>query len=315
MANNCSNLLTIYGSNEDITAIKRRLIAYSTINPYTNKVENRTVIDLDQYFATPREILATIVGGHTEYAMAFLSYPLFPAEAKILRLDDIRGCKNFSEHYWQKLADKFGKDTLLIDILAQIQRDYIYRNGISDQDIKEAADCFNRDFDPLGLNQGLLQLSNKAKYGFANWYDWRNTKWGTKWVDCYLVNIKDTQIRAEFDTAWCPPTKFYEQLVKDFPKIELIADYLEMGCELAGSYEYHGNLDDDASLEQIEVGDIEQFALNVFGYEYDDDDELDEDEDDGEAELAALDDAALEKQGNHIDDLLNRISDKPNQAA
>ena len=313
MANHCSNLLTIYGSNEDITAIKRRLIAYSTINPYTNQVENRTVIDLDQYFATPREIQATIADGMVAQAMAFLSYPIFPAEAKMLRLDDIRGCQKFYESYWQKLADKFGKDTLLIDILGKIQSDYIYRNGISDQDIKKAEDCFDRDFDPLGLNQGLLQLSNKQKYGIADWYNWRNTKWGTKWLECYSVIVGGTEIRAEFDTAWGPPRNFYEQLVKDFPKIELTAHYLEMGCELAGSYEYHGSLD-DASLENIKAVDVQRFALDVFGYEYDDD-EFDEDEDDGEAELAALDDAELEKQGNRIDDLLNRISDKPNQAA
>ena len=310
MANNCSNLLTIYGSNEDITALKRRLIAYSTINPYTNQVENRTVIDLDQYFATPREILATIAGGPTQEAMAFLSYPIFPAEAKILRLDDIRGCKNFGENYWQKLAEKYGKDTLLMDILAEIQRDYIYRNGITDQDIQAASDCFDPSFDPLGLNQGLLQLSNLQKYGIADWYNWRNTKWGTKWLECYSVIVGGTEIRAEFDTAWCPPTRFYEQLVKDFPKIELSADYLETGCELAGSYEYYGNLD-EPSLDNFPADDVRQYAIDVFGYEYDDEDEDEDEDDDGEAELAVLDDAALAKQGNRIDDLLNRISDKP----
>lgn len=41
----------------------------------------------------------------------------------------------------------------------------------------------------------------------------------------------------------------------------------------------------------------------MFGYEYDDEDEEDEENDDGEAELAALDDAALAKQRNPTGDL------------
>ena len=298
MSNPCSNLLTIYGSKEDIAAMKQRLISDETVNRYNGEVQTRTVIDLDRYFATPREIQATVFGGMVEQAMAFLSYPIFPAEAKILRLDDIRGCKNFGENYWQKLADKFGKDTLLIDILGKIQSDYIYRS-ISDQDIKKAEDCFDRDFDPLGLNQGLLQLSNKQKYGIADWYNWRKTKWGTKWLDCHSLSLGETEIKAEFDTAYCPPTRFYEQLVKDFPKIQLIADYLEEGCGLAGSYEYYGNLD-EPSLDNFPADDVRQYATRVFGYEYDDEDE---EEDDGEAELAALDDAALAKQGSQSDDL------------
>ncbi|MBQ9723973.1 MAG: hypothetical protein IJV56_01335, partial [Neisseriaceae bacterium] len=104
MSNPCSNLLTIYGSTEDIAAMKQRLISDETVNRYNGEVQTRTVIDLDRYFATPREILATIADGMVAQAMAFLSYPIFPAEAKILRLDDIRGCQKFYESYWQKLA-------------------------------------------------------------------------------------------------------------------------------------------------------------------------------------------------------------------
>ena len=68
------------------------------------------------------------------------------------------------------------------------------------------------------------------------WYDWRRKNWGTKWpaVD---VNVEEGNLGYvfySFDTAWSPPDKIYEALVKKFPDAEISWFFREDGVQCAG---------------------------------------------------------------------------------
>jgi hypothetical protein len=58
--------------------------------------------------------------------------------------------------------------------------------------------------------------------GFANWYDWKNANWGTKWNASGFVILVDEPGRYEFtlDTAWSPPVPVWEKLGEMFPTLD-----------------------------------------------------------------------------------------------
>ena len=83
-------------------------------------------------------------------------------------------------------------------------------------------------------------LANKAKYGHADWYSWRLEHWSTKWDACEVVFIDEDEdhVQIRFDTAWCPPTNFFEWYAKQHPDVVFINQYDEEGMGFEG-YECH----------------------------------------------------------------------------
>lgn len=80
------------------------------------------------------------------------------------------------------------------------------------------------------------------KCGSTNWYDWCNRNWGVKWdaamvsgVDV-LINEKwnDGEIRCDFETPWGPPEGVYNELVRQFPEVNVDWFYKEPGMRLSG---------------------------------------------------------------------------------
>lgn len=87
----------------------------------------------------------------------------------------------------------------------------------------------------------------KKEHGADNWYDWNINNWGTKWdaaescIDDIAIdwlNPKSSSIQISFETAWSPPTRFYDELLdkmtakgKDF---SIYATYHEPGCCFMG---------------------------------------------------------------------------------
>ena len=101
------------------------------------------------------------------------------------------------------------------------------------------------------------------KYGHDNWYDWCNSKWGTKWGDYSLTtngithnkNYKystlengetdyenpvatlsgESSIHFEYDTAWAPGCdELANAIVNRFPKLSGFISYEEPGMGFAG---------------------------------------------------------------------------------
>ena len=73
------------------------------------------------------------------------------------------------------------------------------------------------------------------KYGHSNWYDWKNTNWGTKWIqDFELVESFNEKIIFTFESAWAPPIPLLEKISSEFPKLKFSISYNvfeEMGDE------------------------------------------------------------------------------------
>lgn len=68
------------------------------------------------------------------------------------------------------------------------------------------------------IELGKKYLSNLAKYGYTNWYDWRIANWGTKW-NAYDTEMIDDYI-IKFDTAWNGVPDLIFALSTMFPEVE-----------------------------------------------------------------------------------------------
>lgn len=62
---------------------------------------------------------------------------------------------------------------------------------------------------------GKYYLGLEEKYGCKDWYDWACEHWGTKWDACDAeITDKDDKYSIRFDTAWCSPSLWIEELTK-----------------------------------------------------------------------------------------------------
>ena len=80
-------------------------------------------------------------------------------------------------------------------------------------------------------------MENVAKYGYADWYDFANAEWGTKWDvggDDAEAELVDGVLHLDFDSAWSPPIEAYEKLAKMGFDIE--AYFYEAGCAFCGIF-------------------------------------------------------------------------------
>lgn len=87
-------------------------------------------------------------------------------------------------------------------------------------------------------NPRLLTMKEQLairKTGYKDWYDWAIANWGTKW-DCQF-KIKDSDEYGcvlTFETAWEPPTRWFEQLKEQWPDLSFSLFYKEEGMRKAG---------------------------------------------------------------------------------
>lgn len=80
------------------------------------------------------------------------------------------------------------------------------------------------------------QQINIKFFGHKDWYDWCVANWGTKWdidpVD--VTRLDKNTVHITFNSAWSPPTNFYEFLESE--GYEISATYYEPGCGFVGEY-------------------------------------------------------------------------------
>jgi hypothetical protein len=93
--------------------------------------------------------------------------------------------------------------------------------------------------DKLDEYFGTHGYANGEKQGETeyNWYNFNNTKWGTKWdiavedsekySNTSLEEEHATVLRYRFNTAWSPPLPAIEELSLQYPKLEITLEYEE----------------------------------------------------------------------------------------
>lgn len=106
-----------------------------------------------------------------------------------------------------ELAVKIGKDIAISD------REYDQRYGkLSKEALKKY------------LELGKIQVDNYLKYGYTDWYGWRNANWGTKW-DADVVSVDGLSII--FDTACDCPMPIIERIAKALKNYTFALEYAD----------------------------------------------------------------------------------------
>ena len=105
------------------------------------------------------------------------------------------------------------------------------------EDLNIVAGRVGDDTNPDQIELERKTKENIEKHGYANWYDFQSSRWGTKWdVDPYeKVEVVDNTVEFGFDSAWAPPMGVYEQLVED--GFEVVAYYYEPGMAFVGKFD------------------------------------------------------------------------------
>lgn len=144
--------------------------------------------------------------------------------------------------------------------------------------------------------------ANQEQHGYANWYDFCVSEWGTKWdvgSDGDFSDDSDNAITFYFDSAWAPPVAAYEKLEEQ--GFAVSAMYYEPGMAFAGRYE--DGCDDyyeygSMSVDEVEAmlpDDIDEcFGITESMREWAEDEEDIPAVDDEEAARAALDELKAE---------------------
>ena len=116
------------------------------------------------------------------------------------------------------------------------------------QELKDAVANFQ-------VNEDLV-----AKYGYSNWYDFSIANWGTKWdvgADGQEALVQDANsLTLNFDSAWAPPIRAYEQLME--MGFQIRAMYYEPGMCFAGIWE-----DGDDDYYEYSSMTSEEVAANL----------------------------------------------------
>ena len=118
---------------------------------------------------------------------------------------------------------------------------------------------------------------NIADTGYASWYDFCVSEWGTKWdVEAWSNEVTNDGLTLEcsFDTAWSPPIAFFDKLVgKGF---DVVAYYWEPGIGFVGKYdngfdeyyEYHDETSDTVrDLIGAELDDMFNISEDMAQWE------------------------------------------------
>ena len=88
---------------------------------------------------------------------------------------------------------------------------------------EENPDRFNED-----IELGKKYLSNIAKYGYKDWYEWSCNNWGTKWNASEIEWIADNCV--EFETAWSFCHPIVKKLSEMFPDVAIEFSYADEDC-------------------------------------------------------------------------------------
>ena len=97
----------------------------------------------------------------------------------------------------------------------------------------------------LNIMEGIsdeIKAERMQKYGYCSWYDWRYDYWGTRTDahDSEIVEESDNTIEIVFETAWCPPVHYIENIAKMYPLLNFDLYYMETGEWLAGKISANG---------------------------------------------------------------------------
>ena len=151
-------------------------------------------------------------------------------------------------------------------------------------DLKIVAGRVGADDDQAQKDLVAQEQANRAKYGYANWYDWCVNEWGTKWDvggNGYEAQDIPNGLIMTFDSAWAPPIQAYGRL-EDLG-FTVRAMYHEGGMAFAGVYEdgnddyyEYGGMSAEEIAADLPVELDEAFGISEMVAEYEAEEAQDE---------------------------------------
>lgn len=124
------------------------------------------------------------------------------------------------------------------------------------KDKKKLTELFETEFQfskilplPVDLDPKKISAPNKdeklakamrLKHGSADWYEWCNKNWGTKWDRTeyeVIEDIGEETFEIYFMTAWSPPTEILKHISKKYD-VKIIDHFEEEGYNSAGHLEF-----------------------------------------------------------------------------
>jgi len=83
-----------------------------------------------------------------------------------------------------------------------------------------------------GFTSATIPVDSKKlveAYGYADWYDFANFEWGTKWNACDTSIVEDSTVM--FSTAWDAPHAFFDKLAEQMPdsRLEITVEHEDGG--------------------------------------------------------------------------------------
>jgi hypothetical protein len=136
-----------------------------------------------------------------------------------------------------------------------------------------------------------------------SWYDWNVTNWGTKWEASIYSweKVNDNCIRINFDTAWSPPTAFYEYLAQN-TEWYVTASYYEpgmafVGSNIAGDDDYY-SIDGLDSLDEIPEELVDEYNIREQMEEWEEENE----DFDGESDEEGLEELKKEFEALQLEE-------------
>lgn len=106
------------------------------------------------------------------------------------------------------------------------------------------------------------------KYGYADWYDFKCTRWGTKWnlSEVEVIETDDNVLEMRFDTAWSPPEGIILQLSILFPELHFelwscdpACDWgFHMVCDLGGLITCESTTCNETFKDRFNIGNWDE---------------------------------------------------------
>jgi hypothetical protein len=136
----------------------------------------------------------------------------------------------------------------------------------------------------FGVSRGITKEMHDdfiERFGYADWYGWQISNWGTKW-NASDVYWSDDNESVSFNTAWSTPFNLFLKLSEKYPEARIEVEYADedFGYNV-GTYTLVGGVEIEENVPEGGTREAYEMALNIQGGEdyYLGDDFCDVDED------------------------------------
>ncbi len=220
----------------------------------------------------PEELKRTISGGNIDDCMAY-------AYLKDHTKEEFLDSKYYDSKYYLSLKRSMTKEEMLnalkegVGDNPEMFNDEAHYERKTDENGYEQTYIVKENYGHTIEEIGRYYLGLEEKYGCKDWYDWACEHWGTKWDACDAeISDDGDKYSIRFDTAWCSPSLWIEELTKRGIDFNLYYEGEEGWRSMLVSRQ--GTLTDvglpgydDEKYSEEEMEEVDDCLWNHFGFD------------------------------------------------